>query len=209
MSAETVPAPITRQTPPPHTTKISVAEYMEMERISDIRHEYVNGVVIAMSGESLEHNQIAGNVHMRIELAFGDRVCRVFIENIRVRVSPSQYRYPDVVALCGAPAVDDSKPPVLLNPNVIVEVLSPSTEQFDREGKFMEYRQIGSLTDYVLIEQDHISVVHAARIGPNEWMIRDYSNPDDQLTFAALDVSLTLTDIYRKVTFQSPPAAAS
>ncbi len=180
-----------------------------MERTSDIRHEYIDGMVIAMSGESLEHNQIAGNVYVRIELAFGERPCRVFMEGIRVRVSPTRYRYPDVVALCGEPRVDDSNPPVLLNPNVIVEVLTPSTEQFDRDDKFMEYRQIDSLTDYVLIEQDHISVVHAARIGPTEWMIRDFSNSTDQLTFAALDVSLSLADIYRKVTFQPPPAAAN
>lgn len=201
MSAETVPvAP-----PAPQTSRISarisVEEYMELERTADTRHEYVNGEVIAMAGETLQHNRIARNISLQLEAAFGKRPCETFIENIRVRVSPTQYRYPDVVALCGEPVVDANRPPVLLNPAVIIEVLSPSTEQYDRDGKFMEYRQIATLTDYVLVEQDSSLVVHYARLSPTEWIVREYSDLTNRITFVALEVSITLAQIYRKITW--------
>lgn len=184
-------------------------EYFALERAADVRHEYLDGQIRAMAGESPRHNRIAGNVYLGLENAFGERPCESFIENIRVRVSPTRYRYPDVVALCGDAQFDSETPPSLLNPSVIVEVLSPSTAEHDRTEKFMEYRQIEGLTDYVLVEQDSVLVVHFARQSATQWIVTEYTRLDDTLTFVSLDVSLTLADIYRKIVFDESVTSES
>jgi Uma2 family endonuclease len=201
--------------PPPAGVKVSVEEYLERERASEVRHEYVNGLVIpkdgvyetedgeirAMSGESPAHNRVAGNIFTRFARTFEDRECEVFFENIRVCTSPTQYRYPDVIALCGNAQFDNDNPPALLNPGVIVEVLSPSTQTIDRGEKFFEYREISTLTDYVLVAQDRMWVLHYVRQSANQWTVTDITAPTDMLTLPSLQVALSLTDIYRRVTF--------
>jgi Uma2 family endonuclease len=180
---------------------MTVQEYLEFERCATARHEYVNGEVLEMPGESPKHNRIAGNIYLKLELAFGERACEAFMENIRVRVSPSQYRYPDVVALCGKPQFDSDHPPSLLNPAVIFEVLSPSTEAFDQDEKFAEYQQIDDLTDYVLVAQYGRLVIHYVRQTPDHWTLTRYRDLSDTLTIATLEVTLALSDVYRKITF--------
>ncbi|HLK55493.1 MAG TPA: Uma2 family endonuclease [Chthonomonadaceae bacterium] len=190
-------------------SKVTVQEYLERERTSDSRHEYVDGEILAMAGETPEHNRIAGNIYRKLGNAFEERPCETFIENIRVWVTPTQYRYPDVVALCGEAQFDNERPPSLLNPSVIIEVLSPSTERFDRDEKFVEYRQLETVTDYVLVAQDEILVVHYTRVSPNQWTVIVYTSLTDTLTFTTLEVSLGLADIYRKIIFagsESPGA---
>jgi Uma2 family endonuclease len=213
LPAVATPVSSTPSAAPDIQTRMTLAVYFALERRSDIRHEYVNGYIRAMAGESPQHNRIARNFCVRLENAFGERLSESFIENIRVHVSPTRYRYPDVVALCGNAQFDTETPPSLLNPSVIVEVLSPSTAENDRTEKFMEYRQIEGLTDYILIEQDRMLVVHFARQSATQWVVTEYSRADDTLTFASLEVSLTLADIYRKVVFDdstpSTPEEAS
>jgi Uma2 family endonuclease len=187
---------------------MTVAEYLEMERKSEIRHEYVDGYIRAMSGETPRHNRIAGNVYRAFENRFENQPCSAYIEGIRVRVTPTQYRYPDIVALCGEEQFDNDNPPALLNPSVLVEVLSPSTQEFDRREKFIEYRQIAEMTDYLLIGQDQILVIHYARQSPTQWMVREYAALTDSLTLASLDVTVTLGEIYRKVSFEAPAGGA-
>ena len=201
-------APIATSKPNIQTLKFTVAEYFALERASEIRYEYVEGELIPIPGVSLPHNDMTLNISIALNRAFEDRVCRVNIEAVRVRVSPTQYRYPDVVAICGERLTDGENPPALLNPGVIVEVLSASTAATDKREKFDEYRQMPSLTDYVLAAQDKIFVTHYARQSPNRWTITDYTELSDTLTFAALDVSLTLADIYRKVEMPASQAAA-
>jgi Uma2 family endonuclease len=198
------------ENPTPATTPFTtLAEYFALERASDVRHEYVDGQIRAMAGESPQHNRIAGNVYLRLEVAFGDRPCVAYFEGVRLRVTPTQYRYPDVMAVCGNTQFDNENPPALLNPSVIIEVLSPSTQNFDREAKFLEYRQIDGLTDYVLAAQDSILVIHFARQSATQWLVTEHTHLDDTLTFASLDVSLTLADIYRKVDFTVSPTRTS
>ncbi len=175
-----------------------------MERTAGVRHEYVDGEILAMAGESPAHNRVAGNIYRLLGNIFEERECEVFIENVRLRVTPTQYRYPDVVALCGEAQFDDTKPPSLLNPSVIFEVLSPSTEGFDRDEKFMEYRQIAGLTDYLLVAQDAALVIHYARQSPNQWTLTEYTALTDALSLPALEVALPLSDIYRKIRFEMP-----
>lgn len=179
--------------------KYSVEEYFALERVSEIRLEYVDGGVIPMSGESLAHNQITGNFYARFALAFADRSCAVYIESVRMRVSPAKYRYPDIIALCGEPLTDNGNPPALLNPAIIVEVLSASTQATDRGEKLIEYQQIPTLTDYILAEQETISVAHYARQGADHWTLTEYTHLTDILSLASLDVTMTLADVYRKV----------
>ena len=196
-----------------------------MDAASECRLEYVNGYVVtkdgvyitdagqvlteeirAMSGETAPHNRIALNVSALLDRAFEDRECEVYIENIKARVSPNQYRYPDVVAVCGSAQFDNDNPPALLNPMVIVEVLSPSTQGIDRGEKWDEYRVLPTLTDYVLVAQDRIFVTHYARQSATQWIVTDYSAQTDTLTLTSVDVIMTLAEIYRKVTFALPAA---
>lgn len=131
MSAHSIPEPPVSFALP----KVSVREYLSRERLSEKRHEYVDGEIIAMSGETPAHNQIAGNLYRQLGNRFEERPCEVYFETVKARVMPTQYRYPDVMALCGEARFDAEHPPSLLNPSVIVEVLSPSTESFDSQWK--------------------------------------------------------------------------
>jgi Uma2 family endonuclease len=194
---------------PPATPKISVPEYFALERVSEIRYEYVDGEIIPMPGESLTHNRIALNFSILLDRAFEDRDCVVYIESVRLRVSPAKYRYPDVLALCGEPVTDGDNPPALLNPALIVEVLSPSTQAIDQGEKFFEYWQIPGLTDYVLVAQDAMSVTHCVRHNPRQWTATEYTGLADTLMFASLGVTLTLSDVYRKVVFPAPVATVT
>ena len=190
----------------PAAPKFTVQQYFEIERQSEIRYEYVEGELIAMPGVTLPHNEITLNIALGVKTAFQGRDCRVYAEAVRVRVSPTQYRYPDVVAICGERVTDGENPPALLNPGVIVEVLSSSTEAKDKGEKFAEYKRMASLTDYVLAAQDEILVTHYVRQSPRQWTITDYTELTDALTFAALGVTLTVADIYSGIAFPAPAA---
>ncbi len=203
---ETSAAPVRSASTAP---KVSVQEYFALERASDIRLEYVEGEIIPMPGESRSHNRIALNFSILFDRAFERRDCEVYIESVRLRVSPTRYRYPDVVALCGDPVTDGENPPALLNPGVIVEVLSPSTQATDRGEKFLEYRQISGLTDYVLVAQEAMTVIHYVRQSARHWNVTEYTEPTDVLTFAFLSVGLTLAEIYEQVALPAPQPPAA
>ncbi len=121
------------------------------------------------------------------------------MSDIRLRVSPAKYRYPDVMALCGTPLFDDATPPCLLNPAFVVEVLSASTADTDLGKKWGEYRTIASITDYVIVSSEEWAVTHHRRQSDGSWLVRDYRNPEDTLTFAGLEVTLTLGDLDEKI----------
>ena len=183
--------------------KISVAEYHEMLRKSDVRLEYLDGEIIAMAGGSVPQGRIAKNITVALETSFDNEQCEAFVESIGVRTSSIRYRYPDVAALCGEPETDNANPPNLLNPQVIFEVLSPSTDAFDSNGKFEEYKQILTLRDYILIAQSQMLVSHYARQTSNQWIVTVYTNPDDRLVLAPLSISVSLAALYRRVEFLS------
>ena len=198
-------AVLTAPQPPvaaPPTPKISVQEYFEIERQSEIRYEYVEGELIPMPGVSLPHNDITLNIGFALKAAFRGRDCHVHIEAVRVRVSPTQYRYPDVVAVCGERETDGENPPALLTPNLIVEVLSTSTEAKDKGEKFTEYKKMPTLTDYVTAAQNEIAVTHYVKQNATQWLITEYTDLTHVLTFAALGVTLALADIYAEITFE-------
>ncbi len=193
--------------PPERGEKLSVEDYLLLERTSEIRHEFVEGEIIPMAGSTPQHNVIAGNIHTLLNIAFQERDCTVYMSDIRLRVSPQRYRYPDVIAVCGTPRFDLETPPCLLNPNVVVEVLSSSTAQTDWIDKSREYRSLPSVTDFVLVSANRRFVTHLSRQDAETWTLKDHSSADAVLDFGGIEVTLTLADLYRKVTFLEPTEA--
>lgn len=174
-------------------------EYLALERRAESKSEYVNGRIYAMSGASRVHNVIAGNVFAGLHSRFRGRSCDVYGSDMRVNVSPTgMYTYPDVAALCGTPEFADAEVDTLLNPSVIVEVLSPSTEAYDRGEKFAHYRRIPSLREYVLVAQDRARVEHYARLG-ERWVLTVAEGLEAELMLPVLDCALPLGEIYERV----------
>lgn len=176
-------------------------EYLVLERKALKKSEYLNGRIFAMAGASVEHNTITANLVRTLGNAFLGRPCRVFSSDMRVKVAATGlYTYPDVVALCADLLFDDLQRDTLINPAVIFEVLSPSTEAYDRGEKFAHYRRLESLTDYVLISQDKSRTEHFARQG-SLWVLTEISSLDDTLILTSIGCDLPLRELYDKVDF--------
>ncbi len=183
-------------------------QYLDLERRAEYKSEYVNGRIYAMTGASREHNVIALTIASGLFTRFRGRPCEVYQSDMRVKVSPTGlYTYPDVVALCGAPAFEDAHVDTLLNPAVVVEVLSPSTAAYDRGEKFAHYRRLPSLHEYVLVSQDRVRVEHYARHGAG-WLLTEFEGPDATLELPALGCALPLAEVYERVApFPAEPPA--
>ncbi|HMA38045.1 MAG TPA: Uma2 family endonuclease [Chloroflexia bacterium] len=176
-------------------------EYLARERGAATKSEYLAGEICAMAGASEAHNTIAANIVRQLGNQFEGRPCRVYVSDLRVRVAATGlYTYPDVVAVCGPREFDDDHHDTLLNPTVIFEVLSPTTEAYDRGAKFAHYWRLASLTDYVLVAQDRVRVDHYARQGDG-WFVTAASTLDETLRLAAIDGELALAAIYANVEF--------
>lgn len=180
-------------------------EYLTLERAAEFRSEYLAGEIVATAGASLQHNRITTNVNWSLSTQLADRPCDSFATDMRVRVDAPNvhYTYPDVVALCEEPLFNDEHEDGLVNPSVLVEVLSRSTQGYDREGKFALYRRIERLTDYVVIAQNEVRVEHHVKHNPFQWLLTEYTNLEDRLSLASIGCTLSLADIYHKVEFPS------
>ena len=180
-------------------TYLTPEEYLAFERKATTKHEYLNGQIVAMSGASFAHNFITVNIatSLNVQLMEGD--CRVATSDMRVKVTEiDSYFYPDVVVVCGEPRAEDDTFDTLLNPVLIVEVLSPSTEGYNRGEKFDHYQQIVSLKDYILISQDEVRVEHYCR-QESEWLQSEFQGLKDVLSLLSIGCELRLSDIYRRV----------
>lgn len=178
-------------------------QYLALERNATYKSEYLNGQILAMAGASLEHNSITTNFVRVIGNQFVGRPCQVFSSDMRVKViATGLYSYPDVVAVCGEMRFDGAQRDTLANPSVIVEVLSPSTEAYDRGEKFAHYRRLISLTEYVLVAQDKVRVERYLRQAAG-WVLTEMSDLDSRLTLVSIDCDVPLRDLYDKVEF--PP----
>ena len=176
---------------------VSVADYLAAEAISDVRHEYLGGLVYAMAGETRDHNQIAQNLlfHLRQHIQGGP--CKLYMSDIRVNFdlrNDEYYYYPDIVVTCDT--LDNDKR-FIRHPKLIIEVLSESTERVDKREKFFAYTSIASLEEYVLVAQDtkEVTVFRQA----NGWRAEKVSGPEAQLTFASLQIELPLAIVYEGV----------
>ena len=188
---------------------ISPAAYLAFERAqTDARHEYLNGEIIAMSGASLVHNIIVSNLVIILGIQMRGRSCNVFASDMRVKIpATGLYTYPDIAALCGALALEDDVADTLLNPSVIVEVLSPSTEAYDRGAKFAHYQRIESLHAYVLVAQDRPRIEIFLRREDGDWLYSVADVPDATIRLDTIDCALRLADVYEGVPF-TPTADA-
>lgn len=178
-------------------------EYLAIERASDHKSELVNGRIYAMTGGSIAHTVITGNIIGELRNRLRGGPCRAYVEGIRLKVSQSgMYTYPDVMALCGPPEVEDSQRDTLLNPAVIFEVLSPSTEAYDRGEKFEHYTLLPSLREYVLVSQDHVRIEKFVRQG-EQWVFTAINDPEGVLRIETLECEIPVSEIYLDVEF--PP----
>jgi Uma2 family endonuclease len=183
-------------------------EYLALERAADHKSELVNGRIYAMAGASVPHNFIAGNIFAEMRAQLRGRPCSVLVNDMRVKVGPTgMYTYPDVVALCDLPELEDAHGDTLLNPAVIIEVLSDSTEKYDRGEKFAHYRKLETLREYILVAQDKIRIEQYVRHGEH-WMLGEISDPADTLRIETLGCEIALRDIYDRVELASPIAGA-
>jgi Uma2 family endonuclease len=174
-------------------------QYLALERHASYKSEYVNGGIFAMAGASKEHNQIAFNLAGELHRQLKNRPCLAYLSDLRVKVSATGlYTYPDVAALCDEPDFEDAQMDTLLNPSVIIEILSPSTEAYDRGDKFAHYRRLPSLMEYVLIAQDKVRIEHYIR-QDQQWVLTEMSGLDETLCLVSLQCEIPLREIYIKV----------
>jgi len=179
--------------------RLTPEQYLALERKATTKSEYLNGYVYAMAGASREHNLIAGNIFGELRFQLRGRPCEVYVNDMRLKVSSTGlYTYPDVAVVCDGPRFEDTHLDTLLNPIVLVEVLSPSTEAYDRGEKFAHYRRLESLQEYFLVAQDRIRVEHYLRQG-EQWLLTELSDLDDVLHAVSIGCDLPLREIYAKV----------
>ena len=184
--------------------RYTVEEYLAFERESDTKHEYYDGEIFAMTGASLAHNLITGNLVAALNVSLRDTDCLVLPQDMRVHCPTGLYTYPDVTVVCGSPERLDERTDTLLNPLILFEVASPSTEAYDRGRKFGHYRTIVSLKEYVLVAQNRPTVDHFARqTGTDQWLMTSYSNLEQNIELPAIDGVLAMSDLFAKVEF--PP----
>ena len=187
---------------------ISPEEYLEAERKAETKSEYMDGEAFAMAGASRSHNQINFNISGELQAQLKNRTCVAYASDMRVKVDPTGfYAYPDLVAICEAPSFEDENVDTLLNPSLIVEILSASTEAYDRGEKFAHYRKLSSLSEYVLVDQDKMRVEHFLRQG-DQWLLSEYCRPDERLKMTSIDCELALQDIYDKIPFKQDASYA-
>jgi len=180
-------------------------QYLSLERFSEIRHEYLDGFVYAMAGESPEHSMICFNLAVAVGTQLKDSPCRGFSPNMKVRTGDKGlYAYPDLMVVCGEPRFHDEHRDVITNPTVIFEVLSRSTEAYDRGEKFLRYStQIETLQDYVLVAQTEPRVEHFSRQPDGTCSHAELSGLAEVLSLPAINCQVALADVYSRIDFPS------
>jgi Uma2 family endonuclease len=195
--------------PPLQPYRFTVEEYLAFERASDERHEYLDGVIYAMAGESPDHGRICVNLVATLVARLRGSNCEVFSKDTKVCCGPYRahtreglYAYPDLVVVCGAMQFHGQAEDVLVNPQVIVEVLSPSTEAFDRGERFHRYRRwLPTLTDYVLVGQDRPVIDHYHRAEDGLWMLQTLEDLEARLALETIGCTVPLAEVYERIVF--------
>ena len=194
----------------PLKSGLTPEEYLAFERRSLERHEYVDGELFAMSGASERHNQIVVNLSGEIRTQFKGRSCRVYTNDMRIRIAGTKrYCYPDVAALCDPAVFDDEQKDTLINPSLIIEVLPASTEAYDRGEKFEYYRRIESLMEFVLVAQDKPYIERFTRQSNDQWLFTATSGIESFVELSSAGCRLSLAEIYDKVQFGPEPGESA
>jgi len=185
--------PIQRYTP---------EEYLAIEREAEFRSEYFGGEDVAMAGNSLEHIAIVTNLVVELGTRFRGTTCRVLATEMRVQIQETgAYVYPDIITICGEPRLTDSRFDTLLNPEVIFEVLSPSTEAHNRGLKWAHYRRLESLREYIMVSQDRPQIERYIRMENGEWLLKECVGLDAVLSIDSVNATIPLSEIYDRVSF--------
>jgi Uma2 family endonuclease len=182
----------------------TIEEYLALERSSELKHEYISGEIVAMAGATRAHNLITGNIAQSLRNQLEGRACETYSNDMRVRTTPADYTYPDVVVVCEEPQFEDAEFDTLLNPSVVVEVLSKSSEARDRGEKFSDYRGIHSVKETVFVSQHRMRVELYVRQSNDEWTLHDISDPAGLIVLSSIECTLTLAEIYKRVEFPPP-----
>ena len=181
-------------------TFITPEEYLALDRKAEVKSEYYAGQVIAFAGASKRHNLIVANVLAGIHRQLMDRPCNVYPSDMRVRVSKTgMYAYPDVVVTCGEEQFADDNSDILLNPIVLIEVLSESTANYDRGDKFEHYRRIESLREYILVSQELYRADQYVRQNDTQWLLTEFHRAEDTIKFSSINCELAVKEIYAKI----------
>lgn len=177
------------------------AEYLRIERQAVEKNELIGGRVVSMAGASENHNLISSNLFLEIGIQTKNTACRAFSSDMRVKAKIGNFYYPDVVVVCGERKYGDSKKDILINPQVIIEVLSKTTKLKDRNQKLDSYMSLESLTDYVLVEQDAMRIEHFIKINEKEWVVHLLTEVTESLFLKSIDCRIQLSEVYRDVIF--------
>lgn len=181
---------------------MSEAEYLAFERASELKHEFLDSEVLAMTGASERHNLIAGSTFAALYTQLRGRPCKVYSADMRVKVTATHlYASPDIAVVCGDAQFGDEQLDTLLNPTCLIEVLSRSTERYDRGKKFQHYRELGSLQEYILIAQDNPRIERYLRQDDGGWKLTDAKGLEAQLELTSIGCTLALAEVYEQVEF--------
>lgn len=190
--------------PAPKYNYVSQEEYLEMERTSEMKHEYYKGEVFAMSGASLRHNIITKNLNTLILPFLKRKKCDMFGSDLRIHIPENTlYTYPDLTIVCDKPELSDEKEDSIINPSAILEILSKSTKNYDRGNKFNLYRSIDTLKEYILIDSTEISVEIFTKQDDKKWNLTEFKQLSDSFVISTIGLTLQLTDVYEEVNIES------
>jgi Uma2 family endonuclease len=188
-------------------TYLTPEQYLEIERKAEFKSEYYQGEMFAMSGAREGHNLIVLNLAAELRQQLRKSPCRAYVNDMRVRVhATGMYTYPDAIVVCGEPQFLDETRDTLLNPSLIVEVLAPSTEFYDRVRKFEHYRSVESVSEYLLVSSERARAELYTRQSDGRWLLTTANRLQDSLELQSVGVHLALSDLYEKVDFPAPPA---
>lgn len=178
-------------------------QYLALEETAEDKNEYLDGKITPMTGGSTNHNQIAGNLYIALTLALKKQNYRIFIGDVRLWIAKVRlYTYPDVMIILGEPQYHNNRTDMITNPQVIVEVLSKSTKNYDRGEKFTFYKSIPSFREYILIDQTKINVEQYSKTENKRWLYSEYDEEDTALVFNSFEVEVPLSDVYEQVNFE-------
>lgn len=185
--------------------KYSVAEYLAQEAASTVRHEYYRGEIFAMAGNTPQHNKIQGNLYYRLRQALEGSPCEPYGSDQRIRIEAvNLFTYPDVVVIFGELEFAANDSMAITNPRVVFEILSPSTEAYDRGEKFELYQHLASLQEYILVSQDRAHIDRFVRQPDGDWRLRPFAGLEDELEIESLKCRIPLALVYENVKFAPP-----
>ena len=186
--------------------KLSVAQYLALEKRAEFKSEFFDGEMFAMAGASRFHNRVNENLSLRIGMRLLDGPCQTLSRDQRVEIGRTGlYCYPDLIIVCGEPEYSYLDPDTLINPRVVIEVLSESTERHDRTTKFRHYQQLPSIQEYILVSQDEPMCERFSRTPDGLWVVTSFVGLDATLELASIPIRIPLAEIFAGVTFPDPP----